>query len=69
MKKFNTVLAILMLSVFTLVQCRETKEEKAEDAIEEVGEDIEDAGEEVGEEMEDAANDVKEEMDGETDDN
>ncbi|MFD2585644.1 hypothetical protein ACFSQJ_01805 [Croceitalea marina] len=51
--------AIKILSVFviilTLVNCREqTTEEKAKDAIEEVGDDIEEGVEEVEDEIDDA---------------
>lgn len=64
MKKSILLFTLLMLSLFTAVNCRETKEEKAEDAIEEVEDELE----EVGEDVEDAAKDVEEELDGETDD-
>lgn len=64
MKKSITLFFALMLTVIVQLGCRETKEEKAEDAIEEVGDGLEEAGDEV----EDAAKDVKEELDGETDD-
>lgn len=60
MKKSILLFTVMMFSLLTLVNCRETKEEKAEDAIEEVGDGLEEAGEEV----EDAAEDVKEEVDG-----
>ncbi|MBS9464292.1 hypothetical protein KIM67_17850 [Flagellimonas sp. 389] len=64
MKKSIILFSLLIMSLLTVINCRETKEEKAEDAIEEV----EDGLEEAGEEVEDAAKDVKEELDGETDD-
>ncbi|GMN04666.1 hypothetical protein MTsPCn5_00540 [Croceitalea sp. MTPC5] len=65
MKKSIVLFTIMMFSLMTLVNCRETKEEKAEDVIEEV----EDGLEEAGDEVEDAADDVKDEVEDATDDN
>ncbi|MCB0373197.1 MAG: hypothetical protein KDD31_09335 [Muricauda sp.] len=60
-------LLILFMSVamtMSLTSCRETKEDKAEEAIEEVKEGVE----EVGDELEDAADDVGDEIEDATDD-
>ncbi|NAY91739.1 hypothetical protein GTQ34_07410 [Muricauda sp. JGD-17] len=65
MKKSISLFILFIALAFSLTNCRETKEEKAEDAIEEVEDGIEEAGEEV----EDAAKDVEEEIDGAIDDN
>lgn len=67
----KTVLVILFLfgSSLFFCGCRETKEEKAKDDIERVGDEIEEGAERAKEEVEGAYDDVKEELDGETDDN
>lgn len=59
----------LLVAAFTLsiYSCRETTEDKTEDAVEAVGEDVEAAGEEVEAEMEEADTEIEEEMN-ETDD-
>ncbi|OQD42265.1 hypothetical protein [Croceivirga radicis] len=64
-KKSVSLLTLLFVMAVCFTSCRETNEEKAEDAIEEV----EDGFEEAGEEVEDAAKDIEEELDGDTDDN
>ncbi|MCF4101934.1 hypothetical protein L1I30_09675 [Gillisia sp. M10.2A] len=70
MKKLSLLLlaAVFSLSIYS---CRETTEEKTEDAVEEMGTDIENAAEEAGDEVEAAAdnagNEIEEEVDG-TDD-
>ncbi|MCR9226180.1 MAG: hypothetical protein NXH90_02000 [Flavobacteriaceae bacterium] len=66
MRKSISLFAIFMTMVFTLsmTSCRETNEDKAEEAIEEV----EDAAEDVGDGIEDAAEDVEDEVEDATDD-
>ena len=64
LKKSLLLLTVFFFAALSLTNCRETKEDKAEDAIEEV----EDAAEEVGDEVEDAADDVEEEVKDATDD-
>ena len=56
MKKTISVFTLMLATVLTLsmTSCRETKEDKAEEAVEDVKEGVEDAAEEV----EDAAEDV-----------
>ncbi len=58
MKKLSLLLlaAVFSLSIYS---CRETTEEKTEDAVEAVGNDMEDAAEEAGEEVEAAAENVE----------
>lgn len=67
MKKLSLLLlaAVFSLSIYS---CRETTEEKTEDAVEEIGDDMENTAEEAGEEMEEAAENVEAEMDEEMDD-
>lgn len=66
MKKliFSFLLAGLTLSTYS---CRETTEEKTEDAIKAIGEDIEDnterAAKEIKEEAEELEREIKEEVD------
>ncbi|WP_318310458.1 hypothetical protein [Flagellimonas crocea] len=66
MKKSLSFFTLLFAMALTLsmTSCRETKEDKAEDAVEEV----EDAAEDVGEGIEDAAEDVEDEVEDATDD-
>lgn len=70
MKKLSLLLlaAVFSLSIYS---CRETTEERTEDSIEEVGNDLEESTEEVGNDLEGAAEDaeleVEEEVQG-TDD-
>jgi hypothetical protein len=70
MKKLVTTFAALALIV-SISSCRETTEEKAEDAVEAAAQDAEDNMEKAGDAVENAANEagqeMKEEMDG-TDD-
>lgn len=65
LKKSLLLFAVFFFAALSLTNCRETKEDKAEDAVEEV----EDAAQEVGEDVEDAAEDVEEEVEDATDDN
>ncbi|MBK5192701.1 MAG: hypothetical protein JJE07_05715 [Flavobacteriaceae bacterium] len=57
MKKLSL---LLLAAVFTLsfYSCRETTEEKTEDAVEEIGNDIEEATEESVESVEEATEEV-----------
>ncbi|MBW8242152.1 hypothetical protein K1F50_05030 [Muricauda oceani] len=66
MRKSISLFGILIAMALTLsmTSCRETKEDKAEEAIEEV----EDAAEDVGDGIEDAAEDVEDEVEDATDD-
>lgn len=66
MKKLSLLLlaAVFSLSIYS---CRETTEEKTEDAVEEIGNDIEESAEEAGEEIEQAADNVEAEIDEEID--
>lgn len=70
MKKVITTLAALALIV-SISSCRETTEEKAEDAVESAAQDAEDNMERAGDEIENAADnagqEIEEEVDG-TDD-
>ena len=70
MKKLFLLFAVAMMSL-SIYSCRETTEEKTEDAVESMGEDVENAAEEAGNEVENAAenggNEMEEEVDG-TDD-
>jgi hypothetical protein len=61
MKKLSLLLlaAVFSLSIYS---CRETTEEKTEDAVEAMGDDMEDAAEEAGNEIEAAAEGVETEM-------
>lgn len=59
------VLFIAMAFTMSMNSCRETKEDKAEEAIE----DVKDAAEDVGDEVEDAADEVGDEIEDATDDN
>ena len=54
MKKVLLSFAALSL-VFSIYSCRETTEEKTEDAVESMGEDMERAAEDAGDAMENAA--------------
>lgn len=62
MKKLSLLLlaAVFSLSIYS---CRETTEEKTEDAIEEIGNDVEEATEESVEAVEEATEDVEEAAD------
>ncbi len=66
MKKSISLFTMLIAMALTLsfTSCRETKEDKAEEAIEEV----EDAAEDVGDGIEDAADDVEDEVEDAVDD-
>lgn len=61
MKKILLIfVAILSLS---LTACRETTQEKTQDALEAIGDDIEDNAKKAGEKIEEGAEKVKEEVD------
>ncbi|WP_421801841.1 hypothetical protein [Flagellimonas sp.] len=66
MRKSISILTMFVAIILTLsiTSCRETKEDKAEEAIEEVKDGVEDAADEV----EDAAEDVEDEVEDATDD-
>jgi hypothetical protein len=71
MKK--VILGILLMLVLSLsfVSCEGCQDEanKAEDSMEEVGDDIEEAADDAGDAIEEAAEDVEDEIDDATDDN
>lgn len=67
MKKLILTFASLCL-IFSIYSCRETTEEKAEDAMEEAAQDVETNVEEAGDAIEEAAEEVEEEIDDATDD-
>lgn len=58
MKKLSLLLlaAVFSLSIYS---CRETTEEKTEDAIESAADDMEDAADDMGDEMDAAGNDIE----------
>lgn len=58
MKKLFVLFAVATMSL-SIYSCRETTEEKTEDAVEAMGEDVENAAEEAGNEMEEAGQDVE----------
>lgn len=58
MKKLFLLFAVATMSL-SIYSCRETTEEKTEDAVEAMGEDVENAAEEAGNEMEEAGQDVE----------
>jgi predicted small secreted protein len=58
MKKLFLLFAVATMSL-SIYSCRETTEEKSEDAMESAGEDIENAAEEAGDEMEEAGNEIE----------
>lgn len=68
LKKSLVLFALFAMTLVLFTNCRDTAE-KAEDDMEQMGEDMEDAAEDVGEDMEDAAEDVEEEVEETTDDN
>lgn len=59
----------LLLSIFfiafslSLYSCRETTQEKSEEAVEAIGEEIEEGTEEVGDEIEEGAREIEQEID------
>ncbi|MEE1961201.1 hypothetical protein SAMN04487891_101114 [Flagellimonas taeanensis] len=59
------LLFIAMAFTMSMNSCRETTEDKAEEAVE----DVKDAAEDVGDEVEDAADEVGDEIEDATDDN
>lgn len=72
MRKSISLFTMLIAMALTLsiTSCRETKEDKAEEAIEDVkdgvedaADDVEDAAEDVGDDIEDAADDVEDATD------
>lgn len=67
MRKSISIAMLFIAMAFTVSMnsCRETKEDKAEEAVE----DVKDAAEDVGDEVEDAADDVEEKVEDATDDN
>ncbi|MFO7721346.1 MAG: hypothetical protein R6W85_13045 [Gillisia sp.] len=64
MKKLSLLLlaAVFSLSIYS---CRDTTEEKTEDAVEEIGNDVENAAEEANYEIEAAADNAEAEIDAE----
>jgi len=58
MKKLFLLFAVATMSL-SIYSCRETTEEKTEDAMESAGEDIENTAEEAGDEMEEAGNEIE----------
>ncbi|MUP44338.1 hypothetical protein E0K83_01090 [Gramella sp. BOM4] len=58
MKKLFLLFAVATMSL-SIYSCRETTEEKTEDAVEAMGEDVENAAEEAGNEMEEAGQDIE----------
>lgn len=66
MKKLSLLLlaAVFSLSIYS---CRDTTEEKTEDAVEEIGNDFENAAEETNYEIEAAADNAEAEIDAEID--
>ena len=58
MKKLFLLFAVATMSL-SIYSCRETTEEKTEDAVEAMGEDVENAADEAGNEMEEAGQDVE----------
>ena len=77
MRKSISILTmfVAMILTFSITSCRETKEDKGEEAIEEVkdgvedaADEVEDAAEDVGDDIEDAAEDVEDEVEDATDD-
>ena len=61
MKKVFLLFAVATMTL-SLYSCRETTEEKTEDAVEEIGNDIEESAEEAGAEIESAAEGAETEM-------
>lgn len=61
MKKLILFLAAIL--ALSLNACRETTQEKTEEAVEAIGEDIEDNAEKAGEKIEEGAEKVKKEID------
>ena len=59
-KSILFLVAIFALSIYS---CRETTEEKTEDAVEAIGEDIEDNVNKAGEKVKDGAEKVEREID------
>lgn len=58
MKKTFLSLAIVVLFASFTVGCKPEKDNKAEDAMEEVTDDVKDAAEEAGDAVEDAADEI-----------
>ena len=58
MTKLVLLFAVATMSL-SIYSCRETTEEKTEDAVESMGEDMENAADEAGDEMEEAGQDVE----------
>ncbi|MGM0932773.1 MAG: hypothetical protein ACQEWD_04940 [Bacteroidota bacterium] len=61
MKKL--ILFLVTILAFSLNACRETTQEKTQDAIEAIGEDIEDNAKKAGEKIEEGADKLKKEID------
>jgi len=61
MKKLFLLFAVATMSL-SIYSCRETTEEKMEEDVEQVGEDIENEMEEAGNEIEEAGEDMENEM-------
>ena len=66
MRKLFLMLAVAFMSC-SLFSCRETTQQKTEDAVEAIGEDIEENTKEAGRKIEEGANKVKEEVQEEID--
>ncbi|HKJ48440.1 MAG TPA: hypothetical protein VJ973_05090 [Christiangramia sp.] len=58
MKKLFLLFAVATMSL-SIYSCRETTEEKSEEAVESMGEDMENAADEAGDELEEAGQDVE----------
>ena len=57
MKKSLLIFSLFVFTLFTAGSCRETKEDKAKDAVEDVGDALEDAGDDVEDAIDDATDD------------
>ncbi|MBA82565.1 MULTISPECIES: hypothetical protein [unclassified Leeuwenhoekiella] len=66
MKRIFLSLAMLAI-VATTYSCRETTQEKTEDAVEAIGEDVENAAEETGEAVKKGADELNDEIQGNDD--
>lgn len=61
MKKVFLLFAVATMSL-SIYSCRETTQDKTEDAMESAGEDIEDAADETGDAIDNAADEVEQEV-------
>ena len=62
MKKLVMLLAVALMSI-SLYSCRETTQEKTEEALEAIGKDVKEGAEEAGEKIEKGAKKVGKEID------